>query len=143
MTVGKVAFAECPLGDTRQRLLCRVPPIWHSAKRILKLKKSLPSARSRALGKALVHSPGWFFFFFLTLSLNATVLNAAAVPSPRPRPRRAAPLAASPRAAALRRRCPPLPYPVAPRYPPRPTARPALRRPVALPRRRARALRRG
>jgi hypothetical protein len=43
-------FAECQLvdtrqsrqlGDTRQRRLCRVPAIWHSAKRILKLKKTL------------------------------------------------------------------------------------------------------
>jgi hypothetical protein len=49
-------FVECRLRDTRQRLLCRVPAIWHSANRILKLKKSLPSARSRALDKARVHT---------------------------------------------------------------------------------------
>jgi hypothetical protein len=52
----KLIFAECHLGDTRQRLLCRVSSIWHSAKRNLKIKKSLPSARSRALGKARVYS---------------------------------------------------------------------------------------
>jgi hypothetical protein len=32
-------------------LLCRVPAIWHSTKIFLILKYSLPSARSRALGK--------------------------------------------------------------------------------------------
>jgi hypothetical protein len=36
---------------TRQRILCRVPDPGHSAKSIFKLKKSLPSDRSRALGK--------------------------------------------------------------------------------------------
>jgi hypothetical protein len=46
-------FAECHPVGTRQRTLCRVPAIWLSAKNILIfLKKSLPSARSRALGKA-------------------------------------------------------------------------------------------
>jgi hypothetical protein len=48
----KIIFAECRPGDTRQRLLYRVSPIWHSAKRILKIKKSLPSARSRVIEDA-------------------------------------------------------------------------------------------
>jgi hypothetical protein len=39
-TLGTYVFAECLLGDTRQRRLCRVPAIWHSAKRIFKLKKN-------------------------------------------------------------------------------------------------------
>jgi hypothetical protein len=37
----KLIFAECHLVDTRQRSLCRVSPIWHSAKLILKIKKNL------------------------------------------------------------------------------------------------------
>jgi hypothetical protein len=36
----KLIFAECQMIDTRQRILCRVPPIWHSAKFILKIKKN-------------------------------------------------------------------------------------------------------
>ena len=36
----KVIFAECQMVDTRQRILYRVPPIWHSAKFILKIKKN-------------------------------------------------------------------------------------------------------
>jgi hypothetical protein len=35
----KVYFVECHLADTRQRSLCRVSLIWHSAKLILKIKK--------------------------------------------------------------------------------------------------------
>jgi hypothetical protein len=49
MTLGKAAFAECQLVDTRQRIvnyICRVPPRGHSA------KSSLPSAPDLALGKA-------------------------------------------------------------------------------------------
>jgi hypothetical protein len=37
----KLIFAECHLVDTRQSILCRVSPIWHSAKHILKIKKNL------------------------------------------------------------------------------------------------------
>jgi hypothetical protein len=37
----KLIFAECHLVDTRQRSLCRVSPIWHSTKHILKIKKNL------------------------------------------------------------------------------------------------------
>jgi hypothetical protein len=47
-----IYFAECLSAGTRQRVLCRVSAIWHSAKNIFKLKKSLPSARDLALGKA-------------------------------------------------------------------------------------------
>jgi hypothetical protein len=90
----KIIFAECRLGNTRQSSLCRVPPIWHSAKRILKLKKSLSSARSRALGKALIHSAGKDFIF-LTLSLVVAMPSPhrrrAAVPTPSLLRRRAAP----------------------------------------------------
>jgi hypothetical protein len=75
----KIIFAECRSGDTRQRLLCRVSPICHSAKRILKIKKSLSSARSRALGKARVHSK---------LSVLSFLLSSH---SPRRRARRASP----------------------------------------------------
>jgi hypothetical protein len=41
----KVHFAECPRSGTRQRRLCRVPGLRHSAKHLLKiLKYILPSA---------------------------------------------------------------------------------------------------
>ena len=50
----KIPFAECPGPGTRQSRLCRVPDRGHSAKCTLKfLKKSLPSARDLALGKAV------------------------------------------------------------------------------------------
>jgi hypothetical protein len=96
----KIIFAKCRSGDTRQRLLCRVSTIWHSAKRILKIKKSLSSAKSRALGKARVHSK----LSVLSFSLSHSLLTLhAASPStagrrarhrrPRP-PRRRRPAAA-------------------------------------------------
>jgi hypothetical protein len=47
-----IYFVECLSAETRQRVVYRVPVIWHSAKTIFKLKKSLPSARDLALGKA-------------------------------------------------------------------------------------------
>jgi hypothetical protein len=47
----KTVFVECLSVGTRQRRLCRVPDCRHSTKYIFKLKKSLSSARSRALGK--------------------------------------------------------------------------------------------
>jgi hypothetical protein len=81
----EVIFAECPLADTRQRILCRVSPIWHSAKLILKIKKkSLPSARSRALGKEgkIYFRPAPFFFFLSSLSLFlSAVRRRAKLPS--------------------------------------------------------------
>jgi hypothetical protein len=63
MTLGKAAFAECQLVDTRQRIIKvylrsaaqeTLPSVSDLAldKEYFKiLKKSLPSARSRALGK--------------------------------------------------------------------------------------------
>jgi hypothetical protein len=48
MTLGTESFAECQmvaLGKVHWNNLCRVSPCWHSAKR------TLPSARSGALGK--------------------------------------------------------------------------------------------
>jgi hypothetical protein len=120
----KIIFAECRPGDTWQRLLCRVPLIWHSAKRILKLKKSLSSARSRALGKALEHNNCQSF---LSHSLNlfscAAALHAAASSPLRPRPPRPCP------------RPWPRPRPPPRHLPPRPrlTHRRDLASPVAVP----------
>ena len=53
MTLGKVVFAECPLGDTRQRLF----------------PYSLPSATQLALGKGsftecLIQTLGKVYFYF-------------------------------------------------------------------------------
>jgi hypothetical protein len=79
MTLGEVfsktlkqTFVECLSGGTRQRPLCRVPGTGHSAKNILKLKKSLPSARSWALGKEveLNRPSGLSFFSSLILTLS-------------------------------------------------------------------------
>jgi hypothetical protein len=157
LTLGKVGFAECPgvalgkevvsslcrepLDDTRQRRpLCRVPPIWHSANHILKIKKkSLSSAASRALGKEhkLSQSDG-FSFFSLTHahSLHAADARARSPPTPRPRPpsppatRRPWPCARSParcpRARAARARRAPARRP---RPPTTPRRRPPRRRP--------------
>jgi hypothetical protein len=81
----EVIFAECPLADTRQRILYRVSPIWHSAKLILKIKKKyLPSARSRALGKEgkIYFRPAPFFFFLSSLSLFLSAVRRRAKPPP-------------------------------------------------------------
>jgi hypothetical protein len=130
----KISFAECRPGDTRQRLLCRVSPIWHSTKRILKIKKSLPSARSRALGKACVNNAGNLLSLSLSHSLS---LCAAALPRPRPCPRpcsaRAHALVASPQPRPSRAPAVPVPYVVpppcpcrVPAVPPPPRPRPAV-----------------
>jgi hypothetical protein len=79
-----------------------VSPIWHSAKLILKIKKnSLPSARSRALGKARVHSAGNLLSLALSHSLTITRRRRAAATPPharsRLRPRRPCPRCRSPR----------------------------------------------
>jgi hypothetical protein len=90
----KSIFAECRPGDTRQSRLCRVSPIWHSAKRILKLKKkSLPSSRSRALGKEVKYadrlspSPSLLSLtppLTLSHSRRRSLTRAAAPPAPAP-----------------------------------------------------------
>ena len=118
----ELIFAECPLADTRQRILCRVSPIWHSAKLILKIKKSLPSARSRALGKEVKYTlrPGSFFFFLSSHSL-------CHAPPPAPFARRRLPV--PPHAAGSpRRRLP------APALPARARRAPPARRAAASPR---------
>jgi hypothetical protein len=144
LTLDKVCFAECPgvalgkaveinrcrepLDGTRQRRrLCRVPPIWHAANHILKIKKkSLPSAASRALGKEhqLSQTDG-FSFFSLSLALTrsrrrrprspptlrpAPTLAAGHAPPSPPATRRPRPCARSPALAARPRaaRAPPV-----------------------------------
>jgi hypothetical protein len=126
------------MADARQRILCRVPPIWHSAKFILKIKKTLPSARSRALGKEGEYtSPAPFFLLLSLLSLSrlchARRRLPAAIAAPRrsrlaarrasstPRPPAPAPALAGARARARARR-----------------GRPRRRPPVRLPRPRRR-----
>jgi hypothetical protein len=140
----EVIFAECPLADTRQRILYRVSPIWHSAKLILKIKKKyLPSARSRALGKEgkIYFRPAPFFFFLSSLSLFLSAVRRRAKPppccaaSPPPHRRAASPprrlTAARPRAAApphrRRAHAPPHRRPPTRRRPPARLRRPRLR----------------
>jgi hypothetical protein len=96
-------FAECRPGDTRQILLCRVPAIWHSTKCILKFKKTLPSARSQALGKARYIPTATLLPHSLTHSQpppprphRRRALAAAVVPSLAPAPRRLRALAPAP-----------------------------------------------
>jgi hypothetical protein len=75
-TLGKDAFAECQIGGTRQ--------VYFKIK-----KKSLLSARSRVLGKALVHSNcKSFLSHSLTLfsCVAAAALHAVAPTPMRPRP---------------------------------------------------------
>jgi hypothetical protein len=66
-----------------------VPDRGHSAKCILKLKKTLPSARSRALGKERLLTNVNPFFLTLSISLSRAAAAALtrrrrALPSPRP-----------------------------------------------------------
>jgi hypothetical protein len=77
----KLIFAECHLADTRQRSLCRVSPIWHSAKLILKIKKNLcrvldrgHSAKKENILRARLLSSS---FSPLTLSVSAQCAAAA------------------------------------------------------------------
>jgi hypothetical protein len=115
----KIFFVECRPGDTRQRRLCRVPPIWHSAKRILKLKKYLPSARSWALGKALVHSVWSVLLLPHSLTLSLCRAHCSMLPPCPPCPRPRSPL------------CPPCPRrPAAPSCPRPPAAPPIAHSPA-------------
>jgi hypothetical protein len=111
--------------DTRQRILCRVPPIWHSAKFILKIKKTLPSARSRALGKEGEYtSPAPFFLLLSLLSLSRLCRARRRLPALPPPLRAVAGSPPAPAAAALAGARPPAaPSPShfhAPTPPPRP-----------------------
>jgi hypothetical protein len=120
-----------------------VSPIWHSAKRILKIKKALPSARSRALGKARVHSNCQAFLSH-SLTLHAALRRRRlpvqrrpprAVPCPRPRPP-LAPMHAAvlpPPPAPARPHAPGKPPPAAPTPPPAPRAQNAAAVARALP----------
>jgi hypothetical protein len=53
-TLGKELFAECCICDTRQRALCRVSKIKHSAKSFFAECFLLPSVFYVALGKELL-----------------------------------------------------------------------------------------
>jgi hypothetical protein len=124
----KIIFTECRPGDTRQSRLCRVPPIWHSAKRILKLKKifaecQITGTRQRSKICRPVVS---FSFSSLTHSIcrSLSLTHAAAHTLAPPCPAPPAPAPSRPRPA------PPRPCPcVAPSvHLPRPEHRRPLRR---------------
>jgi hypothetical protein len=67
----KYILCRVPLSvGTRQRPVCRVLAIWHSAKTIFKLKKPLPSARDLALGKELKHNVSKALLLLRTHSLT-------------------------------------------------------------------------
>jgi hypothetical protein len=131
MTLGKVVFAECPLG---------VPPIWHSAKHILKLKKNLcrvPDHEHSAKHSyiALVSSSS------SSLSHSSCPRRADALTAPPPRSRahdrrRAHRRALPARDLALSPPRPPCPRPrppLCPLCPCRPAAPPCPRPPAASP----------
>jgi hypothetical protein len=123
----KLIFAECHLADTRQRILCRVSPIWHSAKLILKIKKicRVPdpghSAKKENILRARLLSSS---FSPLTLSVSPQCAAAADLPSS-PAPARASRARRAPparRATASAARCaappPSCRTPPSPRPPP-------------------------
>jgi hypothetical protein len=127
-------------------------PIWHSAKFILKVKKTLSSARSRALGKVGEYTlPAPFFLLLSQLSLSRlSVAPAAASLRCRRRPalspaRRVRPRPSTPRPRRVRPRPPrpPSPAPTRPPAVPSPAPdRPPLRpRPLTFTRRRRRRAR--
>jgi hypothetical protein len=109
--------------DTRQRLLCRVSLIWHSAKLILKIKKNLCRLPDHGHSAKRVYIA--LVTFFLSHSLTLTLRAAATVyTSP---PRRRTPAAPAPY--AVRRALampPPRPRRACPRR--APAASPATRR---------------
>jgi hypothetical protein len=83
----KLIFAECHLVDTRQRSLCRVSPIWHSAKLILKIKKifaecQIAGTRQR---RKINFAPDLLSSSFspLTLSVSALRCRRPAAPARR------------------------------------------------------------
>jgi hypothetical protein len=126
-------FAECPLDDTRQRRLCRVPAIWPSANHILKLKKlcRVPD-HGHSTKRPTYQRPNASSSLSLTYSLKRRRRRALTVATPsspppcppsRPRPRRA--VAVRPRPRRCRSPAPP------PRAPPCPRARAAARRALA------------
>jgi hypothetical protein len=146
------------------KCLRRVPAIWHSAKNILKLKKlyRVPDRGHSAKIKNIIAARDSFSFFLsshsLSLSLPRLTLRRHAprrltlcpsLPHPvRPRPRRLTPRCRAtpplPRPAAHLSPTPPRPAAcLAPLPAPPSVATPLHRRPVAPPRRRARALHRG
>ena len=65
-------FPECLCCGTRERgiffkknkFLCRVPELRHSAKKFVFLKPSLPSAAAQALGEATSENSFFFVFSF-------------------------------------------------------------------------------
>jgi hypothetical protein len=113
LALGKAVFAECPLGDTRQgdtrqRIVKEsLPSVAQGTlgkdgflasasdlalgKVYFKIKKTLPSAGSRALGKARVHTKR----SALSSSLSHSPHSHA--PPPRPRPPRPCPPPPRPR----------------------------------------------
>jgi hypothetical protein len=116
-TLGKASFAECQLRGTPQRIGKKslpsvpwaalgkeVPAIWHSAKRILKLKKNFAECQITGTRQSVLHTTAECIFLTLSLthSLNAA---AAAVPffAPAPRRRRALPRARARSCAAAAR----------------------------------------
>jgi hypothetical protein len=121
------------VGGTRQRRnLCRVSPIWHSAKLILKIKKIIVECQitgTRQRRKINFVRPSSSFF----LSSHSLCLSRRAAASPRCR----LPAPPPPRAAASPPRPPAHAAPAAHRRlaaPPRaPLAAPPHRRPTALP----------
>jgi hypothetical protein len=71
LALGKELFAECCIFDTRQRALCRVSKIQHSA------KSSLPSAKNKTLGKQLLRRVFSFTEGFLRGTRQTTSLPSA------------------------------------------------------------------
>jgi hypothetical protein len=116
----KLIFAECHLVDTRQRSLCRVSPIWHSTKHILKIKKIF--AECQIAGTRQIRKINFAPGFFLLLSLLSLSLSQPCAADAPPRP-------PAPAEAARTRRTPPARRAATPPScrPPRATASPSRR----------------